>query len=60
MDLLIIAGAIAVLGLMALIVLSVLQHRREGTVKAVAAPRQRASGAGGGAEDDAAPDGTAP
>jgi hypothetical protein len=56
MDLLIIAGVLAIVGLVAVGVLAFVQHRREGTVKAVVAPRQSLSRVATEAEDEGAAD----
>lgn len=52
MEIVIIVGAVALAGLLVLGGLAFLQNRREGTVKAVLAPRQSLSRAAGEADED--------
>ena len=58
MDILIIVGVLALVGLLVLGALAFLQHRREGTIKAVVAPQQSISRAARKAEEDGAADAT--
>jgi hypothetical protein len=58
-ELLIVIGIVALVGLVALGAYVVLDHRRSGTVKAVLAPRRSLSRAAREAEEDAGTDATA-